>query len=271
MKEWTFIVDNTKCHNCNNCLMACKDEHIKNDWGSIAAPQPEHGHYWINLEHKERGNYPLIDTVHLAVPCQHCDDPDCVKAAKNGAIYKREDGIVIIDPEKAKGQLDLVDACPYGCIYWNDELATAQKCTMCAHLLDDGWEKPRCVQACPSGALTFVQKDVSKEDGLDDLKPELGTKPKVKYKNLYRYQSLMLCGSVALADIDECAENAMISLMNAEKKVAETATNNYGDFRFDGLPAEGGEYTVNVSYEGREPQKVSVKLEDSKNIGVIYL
>ena len=27
-----------------------------------------------------------------------------MKAAKDGAVYKRPDGIVIIDPEKAKGQ-----------------------------------------------------------------------------------------------------------------------------------------------------------------------
>lgn len=271
MKEWTFIVDGAKCHNCNNCLMACKDEHIENDWAPIAGPQPKHGHYWIRLERKERGGYPLIDTVHLPLMCQHCSEPECVKAAENNAIYKREDGIVIIDPEKAKGQMNLVDACPYGCIFWNDELATAQKCTMCAHLLDEGWEKPRCVQACPSGALTFEKKDVSGEAGLEDLHPERGTKPRVKYKNLYRYESLMLCGSVALADIDECAEKAVVSLMQNDKQVAETATNNYGDFRFDGLPAEGGDYTVNVGYEDRKPQSVDVKLADSLNLGVIYL
>ena len=88
-------------------------------------------------------------TAYLPQPCQHCEDAACIKAAKNGAVYRRDDGIVIIDSEKAKGQKDLVDSCPYGSIYWNDELATAQKCTMCAHLLDDGW-KPRPVASRPA-------------------------------------------------------------------------------------------------------------------------
>lgn len=89
------------------------------------------------------------------MPCMHCEDPLCVKAAKNKAVYKRPDGIVIIDPEKAKGQKQIVSACPYSAIWWNEETQTPQKCTFCAHLLDQGWKVPRCVQACPTGALSF--------------------------------------------------------------------------------------------------------------------
>ena len=36
--------------------------------------------------------------------CQHCDDAPCIKSAKNDAVTKRDDGIVIIDPEKSKGK-----------------------------------------------------------------------------------------------------------------------------------------------------------------------
>jgi Fe-S-cluster-containing dehydrogenase component len=271
MKKWTFIIDGAKCHNCNNCLMACKDEHVDNDWGDIAAPQPQHGHYWIRLNCKERGSYPLVDTAYLPQPCQHCDDPDCVKAAKNDAIYKRDDGIVIIDPEKAKGQRDLVDACPYGSIYWNNELSTAQKCTLCAHLLDEGWAQPRCVQACPTGALSFVQKDVSREKGLEDLHPEFKTKPKVKYKNLYRYEKCFIGGSIALQDTDECAENAQVTLRKGSKSLETVATNNYGDFKLDNLDAKSGKYNLEIKYPGYKTQKVSVDLKDSVNIGTIFL
>jgi Fe-S-cluster-containing dehydrogenase component len=271
MKEWTFVIDVAKCHNCNNCLIACKDEHVDNDWPPIAAPQPQHGHYWMNLNRKERGSYPLVDTAYLPQPCQHCDEPECLKAAKDGAIYKRDDGIVIIDPEKSKGQMDLVDACPYGAIYWNQELAIPQKCTMCAHLLDEGWSKPRCVQACPTGALSFVLKDESKGLALDDYKKELGTKPRVKYKNLYRFDSSLICGSVALVDINECAEDAVVKLASGGKEIAETTTNNYGDFYFDGLPAGGGSFSVTVSQEGRGGKSLNFETTGSINLGVIYL
>jgi Fe-S-cluster-containing dehydrogenase component len=68
---------------------------------------------------------------------------------------KRADGIVLIDPEKSVGQRSLVAACPYGAIWWNAEKNLPQKCTLCAHLLDTGWKAPRCVQACPTGALSI--------------------------------------------------------------------------------------------------------------------
>ncbi len=271
MKEWALIIDVAKCHNCNNCLMACKDEHVGNDWSPIAAPQPQHGHYWMNLKRKERGGYPLVDAVYLPQPCQHCEEPECLKAAKDGAIYKREDGIVIIDPEKSKGHKDLVDSCPYGAIYWNDELAIPQKCTMCAHLLDDGWTSPRCVQACPTGALSFVFEDVSTDPELAPFRPEHGTNPKVRYKNLHRYATSLFCGSVALADIDECADNAVVKLSSEGKEIAETTTNNYGDFYFDSMPADGGSYTINVSREGRTDKSLDFETTGSINLGVIYL
>ena len=47
--------------------------------------------------------------------CNHCDDAPCVRAG-GGAIRKRDDGIVVIDPVAARGRRDLIDSCPYGAI-----------------------------------------------------------------------------------------------------------------------------------------------------------
>ena len=46
----------------------------------------------------------MIDIAYVPTMCNHCDDAPCMKADKAGAISKRDDGIVIIDPVKAKGQ-----------------------------------------------------------------------------------------------------------------------------------------------------------------------
>jgi len=46
-----------------------------------------------------------------------------LRAAHNDAVIKRSDGIVVIDPERAKGQEQIVDACPYGAVYWNQALS----------------------------------------------------------------------------------------------------------------------------------------------------
>ena len=69
---------------------------------------------------------------------------------------------MLIDANKARGVKGLVDSCPYGAMYWNEEANVAQKCTMCAHLLDsEDWEPgvPRCVHSCPTEAMKFYHME----------------------------------------------------------------------------------------------------------------
>ena len=277
MKKWNMIIDVAKCHDCNNCFLACKDEYIENDWPPYSVAQPWHGHRWMNIMRKERGQYPLVDVAYLPTPCMHCDNAPCIKAAKKGAVSKRKDGIVIIDPKKAKGQKDLVDACPYGAIWWNADKAVPQKCTLCVHLLKDGWEKPRCVQACPTGALEVVYAEdaemlkIRKAENLEVLKPELKTKSRVFYKNLYCYDKCFIAGNVALQDKDECADGARVTLRKGAKELGTVETNNYGDFKVDNLEEKSGKYNLEINYPGYGTRKVSVDLKDSINLGTIFL
>ena len=139
MKKWNLIIDVAKCHDCNNCFLACKDEFFENDFAPLSAAQPRHGQRWIDINRTERGQYPKVDVAYLPVPCMHCDEAPCIKKSKGGAVYKREDGIVLIDPQKASGQKNIVETCPYNVIWWNAEAALPQKCTFCVHLLETGW------------------------------------------------------------------------------------------------------------------------------------
>ena len=101
--KWNLIVDIERCNNCRVCFIAVKDEYIGNDFPGYSAAQPTQGHNWLDIERRERGAYPIIDAHFMPVMCNHCDDAPCMKAAKNGAVTKRADGIVIIDPQKSKG------------------------------------------------------------------------------------------------------------------------------------------------------------------------
>jgi Fe-S-cluster-containing dehydrogenase component len=279
MKKWSMIIDVAKCHDCNNCFLACKDEFVGNDWLPYSVGQPWHGQRWMNIMRKERGQYPLVDVAYRPTPCMHCSDAPCQRVAVDGAIYRRDDGIVIIDPEKGRGQKALVDACPYGAIWWNEERNLPQKCTFCAHLLDNGWQMPRCVQACPTGALRVVSADdgemgeIKTAEGLEVLYPALRTNPSVYYKNLFRFEKCFITGSVVLGDKDECADGAKVTLINGATGEALTVrANNYGDFKFDDLDGRSGAYTVRVEYEGYPPKVIDVELkEESVNAGVILL
>jgi len=278
MKKWNLVIDISKCHDCNNCFLSCKDEYFENDFPPYSVAQPRHGHRWMNIMRKERGQYPKVDVAYLPIPCMHCDDAHCEKSAKDGAVYKRRDGIVLIDPEKAKGKKDILSSCPYGAIWWNDEKALPQKCTFCVHLLEDGWKQPRCVQACPTGALQvlFVEdaqmKKIREGEGLEVYKPEYKTKPRVYYKNLYRYTRCFVAGSVALQDTDECAQGASVTLKKGQRKViAKAETNNYGDFKIDNLEENSGSYTLEIQYPEYKKQSLSFNLGKSLNLGTIFL
>lgn len=279
MKKWHMIIDVEKCEDCNNCFLSCKDEHVDNKWPGYAHEQPRHGHRWINIMRKERGQYPLIDVAYLPVPCMHCDNAPCIKAAKNKAIVKRDDGIVIIDPEKAKGQTDLVEACPYHAIFLNEKTRTPQKCTLCAHLLDDGWEQPRCAQACPTGALIVVSAEAAEfakmieTENLLVLHPQYGTAPRVYYKNLHCYEKCFLGGSVAVKENGavDCVCGAEIRLKKGSEKIAETKTDTFGDFKFDGLEENSGEYRIEIKSENNAEKVLTATVEQSVNLGTIML
>lgn len=187
MARYAWLVDTTRCIGCNVCTIACKDQFVMNDWGSYSAPQPDTGHFWMFVTEKVYGKYPDVRVRYLAEPCMQCENPPCVKASQNGALYKRTDGIVIIDPVKSKGQRQIVDSCPYGKIYWNEQLQIPQKCTLCAHRLDQGLQ-PACVNACPTQAMTIGDEtalaSTISEKKAKVLSPELGADPKVYYAGL---------------------------------------------------------------------------------------
>ena len=275
-----MIIDVAECTNCQLCTLSAMDEYVGNDWPGYAAPMPKHGHRWIDILQKERGQFPFMDIAYVPTMCNHCDDAPCIKAAgDDGAIRKRDDGIVIIDPEKAKGRKELVDACPYGHIWWNEELQLPQAWPFDAHLIDQGWTQTRGQQACPTGAMRSVKIEdeemarMAADEGLEVIKPELGTRPRVWYRNLWRYSKAFIGGSVssASAGIVDCVEGARVTLVKDGKTVAETETDNYGDFKFDKLDENSGAYAIEIAAEGHESKTVETELTESVYLGEIRL
>ena len=276
MKTKYISIDVSKCHDCNNCFMACKDEHCGNDWPGYTAAQPRHGHRWINIERRERGVYARNDVAYLPMPCMHCQDAHCMKAAP-GVVTRRADGIVMIDEEKAKGNKAVVDSCPFGAIYWNEELNVPQKCTMCAHLLDSkDWKPgiPRCVHSCPTGAMQFYDMEpaefeaMCKKEGFEGHRSaELKNLPRVVYKDLYKYTKNFISAGVLMNG--DCFENATVTLKNKAGVQATQKTNFFGEFKFDAL--ENGEYTIEVDAKGVKTSCKAVIDNASKNLGFIKL
>jgi Fe-S-cluster-containing dehydrogenase component len=279
MKKWNLIVDVAKCTNCNLCTLANQDEHVDNEFAGYSAPMPKHGHRWIDIRSKERGSGPVMDVAYLPVMCQHCDDAPCIAAAKNGAVTKRSDGIVHIDPVKAKGQKAIADACPYGAVKWNEGLQLPQHWFFDAHLLDRGWAEPRCVTVCATGALKSVKVTdeemaaIKSREGLSELHPEWATKPRVHYKNLDRYTREFVGGTIikTVNGVTDCVANAKIKLESSGSVVGEAVTDAYGEFKIDGLKPDSGRYRIVVEVAGREAKRLDLELRKSVYLGRIDL
>jgi len=261
MKKWNLVVDVAECHGCNNCFVACKDEYVGNQFPGYSASQPLHGHKWINILYRERGRSPMVDAAYLPTMCNHCDNAPCI-AKGNGAVVKRADGIVIIDPERAKGRKDLVDACPYGAIWWNAELEVPQTWIFDAHLLDQGWQAPRAVESCPTGALRALQVTdqemarIRQHEQLEVLAPERDTRPRVYYKNLHRYAANFIGGAVLVEQTGavECGADVTIELWQQQRLLQSVVTDCFGEFKFDGLEPHSGTYTVRLLANNTEDQ-----------------
>ena len=278
--KWNMVVDIARCDNCRNCFLATKDEHIGNEFPGYSAPQPERGHSWVDIERHERGSWPAVEAHFMPVMCNHCDDAPCMKAAKSGAVTKRADGIVLIDPVKSKGQKEIVNACPYGAIYWNEEEQVPQAWFFDAHLLDEGWDKTRVEQCCPTSAFRSMKVEdremqkIADEEGLEVRKPELGTKPRVYYKNMHLMTTCFVAGS-AVVDVDgveECAAGAAVVLKQDGEEVARTETDTFGDFRFDRLARNSGGYQVEVRSDAAGSASKGFDLgEQSFHLGTLML
>lgn len=278
MKKWNLIIDVAKCENCNNCVLAAKDEHIGNEFPGYSAPAAKEGAELITISRNHRGQAPVVDTSYLIRMCNHCDNAPCMKHAGD-AIHKRQDGIVIIDPEKAKGRKDIVKSCPYGAIVWNEEQQVPQTWIFDAHLLDQGWTQPRCAQSCPTGVFESIKatdtemQDICDKNNLEVLHPQFNAKPRVYYRNLHRFTHCFIGGTVIcdINNVEDCIQGATVKLLKNNQVLAKTTTDAFGEFKIDKLEANSGSYDIIIEHQDFQECRTSCNLAKSIYLGEIRL
>ena len=195
MARYGMILDLNRCTGCMTCVLACKQENFTRP-----------GVWWNKVFTLEDVSSESI--LYFRYGCMHCDNPPCAKACPEGAIYKRPDGIILMDRDKCKGHGECLEACPYGVIDMNPDQeyfpgqklpfqespeshrlhipGKASTCTLCVHRIEQGRE-PACVAGCPSKVMIFgdlndpespIHEKLSKSESL--LTSE-NTNPKVTY------------------------------------------------------------------------------------------
>ena len=178
-----MLIDLNRCIGCHTCTLACM---MENDvqLGSRIFVKTIGGPHMDTPE----GRYPNVHMHYLPKICNQCMQPACLPACPTQAIYKRKDGIVLIDKEKCDACKVCIEACPYEAPKFNPETCIIEMCTLCSHRIDKGLE-PFCVACCPTKAIEFgdINDPNSKISRLIRKKrayvllSESGTQPSVYY------------------------------------------------------------------------------------------
>lgn len=178
--KFEMIMDARKCIGCMSCVAACKAEN-----------NVPLGYTRTRVEDGERGSYPSSHRFFVAQTCNHCESPPCIPVCPVDATFRNADGLVVIDQKKCIACGLCVKSCPYGARYINPVVNAADKCDYCESRRKDGLQ-PACVEVCPTNARLFgavaeqgtTYGKVAARKDLKALRPELKTRPAIKYVGL---------------------------------------------------------------------------------------
>ena len=155
MNNPSFFFNSSSCSGCKACQAACKDKHgleVGRLWRRVyevsGGGWRQEGAAWISDAY----------AYNLSIACNHCEQPTCVEACPTTALYKRPDGLVLIDPQRCIGCRYCTWACPYGAPQYDLQTRVMTKCTGCVDYLEAGLP-PACVAACPLRVLDFGEQE----------------------------------------------------------------------------------------------------------------
>ena len=135
MSSKTLVIHPEKCNGCGDCESVCS----KRETG---INNPDRSCIRVLQESAD-------DAFFLPMTCQQCDDPPCLAACPNEAIFKDESlGRVLINHQKCVGCRMCVSACPFGAMGFDEDRGKSFKCDLCGG-------SPECVRTCATGALVF--------------------------------------------------------------------------------------------------------------------
>lgn len=132
------VVDTERCVGCQLCMFAC------------ARKQGEAGLARSRIGIRSVGG---MERGFVVIVCRACEDPPCARVCPTNALRVKKGGGVRLESTRCIGCGECVDACPMGCVFWDDEINKPMICIQCGY----------CAEICPHGVLE-LQRGGSEEE-----------------------------------------------------------------------------------------------------------
>ncbi len=167
----SFFIDTSRCTACRGCQAACKQ------WNQNPGTKTTQQGTYQNPPDLSAATFKVVryseesvrgkDLAWYFFPdqCRHCLYPLCKmqadKVARGSVTLDSRTRAVIFNPEvkmSADAFKQIREICPFDIPRYDETLGSMSKCTMCIDRVREGL-LPACVQACPTGAMNFGERD----------------------------------------------------------------------------------------------------------------
>jgi Fe-S-cluster-containing dehydrogenase component len=151
--EGLVVADTALCVGCGRCELACTEFNDGKAAPSLSRIKVDRnlnfGPAGLPAWRQGQGNWG--DGLIVQDLCKQCPHPvPCANICPEDAIVVAPEGRArMVDLEKCTGCGICLKACPWEMISFDPDTQKATKCHLCSG-------KPKCVEACPAGSLSFV-------------------------------------------------------------------------------------------------------------------
>ena len=163
---YSILVDTSKCTACRGCQIACKQ------WNQLSGTKTKNVGNHENPQDLSFDTYKVVRFSEgsngngkpywyfFTEQCRHCLSPGCMAAAeKEEIVVDDKTGAVIYTPKTKELDFNAtLEGCPYNVPRQDPKTKVLSKCTMCFDRITNGMT-PACVKSCPTGAMSFGERD----------------------------------------------------------------------------------------------------------------
>jgi formate dehydrogenase iron-sulfur subunit len=166
-KGKSIMVDTSRCTACRGCQIACKQ------WKGLPGTKTKQTGTYQNPPDLSAQTLKLVRFSEgikengkpywyfFSEQCRHCVEPPCVDAIGDDAAASKDEAtgaVLFTDKSKEASFEEVRTACPYNIPRQDEKTKVLVKCNLCIDRITNN-RAPSCVLSCPTGAMTFGERD----------------------------------------------------------------------------------------------------------------